>query len=126
MPKLDPSSTIPPYVQVTDGLRREIANGVYAPGDKLPTYDAAAGEWGVAVGTIKRAYSALQQEGLISTRHGTGSFVHPDLDPDQIDATADQLVTVRATDLKEALRLLTEISDRLAALEKRLPIVSEG
>ncbi|MBP2321402.1 DNA-binding GntR family transcriptional regulator [Kibdelosporangium banguiense] len=121
MAKLDPNNASPPYVQVTEGFRAAIANGIYAPGDKLPSYDAAAEEWGVAVGTVKRAFGALQQEGLITTRHGTGSFVHPDLDPSHIEITPDRPVTVQAADIREVLRLLTEINDRLVALERRMP-----
>lgn len=120
MPKLNPDNPSPPYLQVIEGFRREIANGTYAPGEKLPSYDAAADEWGVSVGTVKRAFGALQQEGLITTRHGTGSFVHPDLNPDQVDLTGDRPVTIHAADFREMLRLLADIRDRLTALENRL------
>lgn len=45
------------------------------PGDRLPTEREFAGQLGLARGTIKSAYRLLEQNNVIRTRQGSGSFV---------------------------------------------------
>lgn len=56
-------------------LRAEIAQGHYAPGDKLPTEAQLAARFGVNRHTVRHALSALVEEGLVLTRRGAGAFV---------------------------------------------------
>ncbi|MGH8931921.1 MAG: GntR family transcriptional regulator [Egibacteraceae bacterium] len=72
---LDPDDTRPPYAQVVDTLRREIEQGVLPPGAKLPTHQELRSQYGVSVGTIKRALGELQGAGLVISRQGQGTFV---------------------------------------------------
>lgn len=120
MGKLDTKSSQPPYLQIAEDLTDSIRNGALRPGDQLPTYSALATEYGVAVGTVRSALEVLRDRSVIVTRHGTGSFVHEDLDPASLPPVVDRQVAVQAGDLTEVLRLLREISDRLTALENRL------
>jgi DNA-binding transcriptional regulator YhcF (GntR family) len=75
MALLDPDDTRPPYAQVVDLLRQEIEQGVLQPGEKLPTHQDLVAQYGVSVGTIKRALGELQGAGLIISRQGQGAFV---------------------------------------------------
>jgi DNA-binding transcriptional regulator YhcF (GntR family) len=75
MRKLDPDDTRPPYAQVVDALRREIEQGVLRPGTKLPTHQQLVSQYGVSIGTVKRALGELQGAGLIISRQGQGAFV---------------------------------------------------
>ena len=68
MPTLDPDDARPPYAQVVDALRRDIEEGVLQPGAKLPTHQQLVSQYGVSVGTIKRALGELQGAGLIISR----------------------------------------------------------
>ena len=72
---LDPDDARPPYAQVVDTLRREIDQGTLAAGAKLPTHQQLASQFGVSIGTIKRALSELQGANLIVSRQGQGAFV---------------------------------------------------
>lgn len=72
---LDPDDPRPPYAQVADVLRRQIEQGLLAPGAKLPTHQELVSQYGVSVGTIKRALGQLQGAGLIISRQGQGAFV---------------------------------------------------
>lgn len=56
-------------------LRGEIADGLYRPGDKLPTEAALADRFGVNRHTVRRALAALAEEGLTHARRGSGVFV---------------------------------------------------
>jgi DNA-binding GntR family transcriptional regulator len=99
----------PPYQQVADALRAEIASGHYKPGDRFPTHGEVAAVYGVAIGTVKRAYAELQDQGLIVTRQGQGSFV-------------------RATEAGEPVSTpeLTQLRERLDQLEARVHAIEAG
>jgi DNA-binding transcriptional regulator YhcF (GntR family) len=51
------------------------ARGVLQPGAKLPTHQQLVSQYGVSVGTVKRALGELQGAGLIISRQGQGAFV---------------------------------------------------
>lgn len=63
------------WATIADALRREIAQGARAPGDRLPTEGALAARFGVNRHTVRRALAALADEGLVRSRRGAGSFV---------------------------------------------------
>jgi DNA-binding transcriptional regulator YhcF (GntR family) len=73
----DPADELPVGVQLSWRLRALIASGRLAPGDRLPSVRALA-EWaGVNVNTVRSVYRRLEDEGLVATQHGSGSFVAP-------------------------------------------------
>lgn len=65
----------PIWKSIAGTLRREIADGHYRPGDKLPTEAQMAGRFGVNRHTVRHAISALVEERLVHTRRGAGVFV---------------------------------------------------
>jgi GntR family transcriptional regulator len=75
--KLDLTSKIPIYVQIIDQIKHRIATGDLAPGDQLPTVRQLATDLRVNFNTIARAYRMLDEEGLISTQHGRGTYILP-------------------------------------------------
>jgi DNA-binding transcriptional regulator YhcF (GntR family) len=75
MSVLDPDDSRPPYVQVVDALRQEIERGDLEPGVKLPTHQQLVAQYGVSLGTVKRALGELQGAGLVVSRQGQGAFV---------------------------------------------------
>jgi GntR family transcriptional regulator len=72
-PGYDPSEYV--YVQVADRIAGLIETGVLKPGTRLPGERELAGEYGVAVGTIRRATRRLRDRGLIRTLPAKGTFV---------------------------------------------------
>lgn len=65
----------PPYVQVADFLRRDIAEGTYPPGSQLPPAREIQERFQVANSTAQNAYRSLKQEGLVYSVKGRGVFV---------------------------------------------------
>ena len=65
--------------QVSDALAGEITSGVLAPGQRLPASSKLATRFGVHQHTVLKAFSHLQDEGLLRVEHGRGTFVveHP-------------------------------------------------
>ncbi|MEM6375631.1 MAG: phosphonate metabolism transcriptional regulator PhnF, partial [Pseudomonadota bacterium] len=71
----DSSGKTPIWQAIADALRSDLAEGKYAPGDKLPTEAGLAERFGVNRHTVRHGISALVEEGLIRTRRGSGAFV---------------------------------------------------
>lgn len=61
--------------QVTDGFRRAIADGTYAPGETLPPLRGLSAALGVSLIVTRAAYSRLEEEGLVALRRGFGCTV---------------------------------------------------
>lgn len=78
--KVEFESGIPLYEQIVQQLLALIEDGKLAPGDQLPTTRQLAVQLGINFNTVARAYRQLDQEGLISTQPGRGTYV---LDPSQ-------------------------------------------
>ncbi len=75
--EIDLISKIPIYVQIIDQIKHMIAIGSLKPGDQLSTVRQLATDLRVNFNTIARAYRLLDEEGLISTQHGRGTFILP-------------------------------------------------
>ena len=75
--KLDLRSKIPIYIQIIDQVKHLIASGLLLPDDQLPTVRELADNLGVNFTTVARAYRLLDEEGLISTQHGRGTYILP-------------------------------------------------
>jgi DNA-binding transcriptional regulator YhcF (GntR family) len=58
-------------MQIIDGVR----DGKLAPGTRLPTVRELAGQIGLAVNTVARAYRELETAGIVETRGRFGTFV---------------------------------------------------
>ena len=71
-------SQIPLYEQIIQQLQGLVEDGTLSPGEQLPTTRQLAVKLGINFNTVARAYRLLDQEGLISTQPGRGTYV---LDP---------------------------------------------
>lgn len=63
------------YLQLYKQLRRDIVEGVYKYGHKLPSKRLLAEESGVSVITVEHAYSILCDEGYTEARQRSGYYV---------------------------------------------------
>ena len=73
--KLDFRSGIPIYVQIIDQIKHLVATGVLRPDDQLPTVRQLASDLRVNFNTIARAYRMLDEDGVISTQQGRGTYI---------------------------------------------------
>lgn len=65
----------PPYLQVFSYYQRRILNGQMREGDPMPSVRKIAGEWSISSATAGKVLGALQSEGLVESRVGTGTVV---------------------------------------------------
>jgi DNA-binding transcriptional regulator YhcF (GntR family) len=74
---IDRRADVPIGVQLAWALRTRIGDGRFAPGQRLPGLREVAEELGVNVNTVRTVYQRLEQEGLIDSQQGSGTFVGP-------------------------------------------------
>ena len=72
---LNHSSMVPIYEQLINQIKTAIANGELKAGSALPSVRNLAAELRISALTVKKAYDRLEEEGILVTVHGTGSFV---------------------------------------------------
>jgi GntR family transcriptional regulator/MocR family aminotransferase len=72
---LDPDASAGRREGLEQALREAIRSGRLAPGTRLPSTRALAGELGVARGTVVEAYGQLAAEGWLLTRQGASTTV---------------------------------------------------
>lgn len=109
----DPRSPVPPYEQVRAQLARQVQAGELAPGTRLPSVRRLAGDLGLAVNTVARAYRELEQAGLVATRGRNGTVVTGADEATAVDAAADYVATVRGLGLpkERALEIVKAVLD---------------
>ena len=69
------TSMEPIYEQIVRQIRGQIIEGSLKENELLPSVRALSRELKISVLTVKKAYDLLDEEGLIVTVHGKGSFV---------------------------------------------------
>jgi len=94
--RIDPEDELPVRLQLSWRLRALIQTGELAAGERLPSFRRLA-EWaGVNVGTVRAVYEGLEEDGLVITHHGQGTFV-----ADEVEA-APQLEEIASEALRRA------------------------
>ncbi|MPQ97305.1 GntR family transcriptional regulator [Modestobacter sp. I12A-02628] len=91
----------PPYEQIRTQVAALVHSGALADGDRLPTVRALAADLGVAAGTVARAYTELEVDGLVQGRGRLGTVVTSTQgDPAlaRLQVTAHRLVDAARTD----------------------------
>ncbi|MFV0527136.1 MAG: GntR family transcriptional regulator [Lachnospiraceae bacterium] len=71
-------SNKPVYSQIIDRVKMDIINGVYQPGDKLPSVRDLASMAAVNPNTMQKALSELERTNLIYTERTSGRYITTD------------------------------------------------
>jgi GntR family histidine utilization transcriptional repressor len=69
-----PSANAAPYARVKHYLKRELAQGRWAPGALMPSEAELVAKFGVSRMTVNRAIRELQTEGLVERVQGAGTY----------------------------------------------------
>ncbi|MFG6115059.1 GntR family transcriptional regulator [Halobacillus sp. MO56] len=65
------------YLQVIEQVKRDIENGIYKEKEKLPSEFQLSKKLGVSRATLREALRILEEENIVTRRHGVGTFVNP-------------------------------------------------
>ena len=102
------------YRQIADQLRSLIDRGEYAGGSRLPPERDLAVQLGVSRPSVREALIALEVEGLVEVRMGSGVYVREQRTPVAARITAEApLETIRAREVIEG-----ELAARAALVMK--------
>ncbi len=66
---------VPIYLQIVNQVKHLVASGRLAPGDEIPPIRVLAEQLVVNPNTVARAYLELEHAGLVTKRHGSGTYV---------------------------------------------------
>ncbi|MDX8365126.1 GntR family transcriptional regulator [Cytobacillus sp. IB215665] len=64
------------YLQVIDKIKEDIENGIYKEKEKLPSEFELSKLLGVSRATLREALRVLEEENVVTRRHGVGTFVN--------------------------------------------------
>lgn len=78
--QIDHVSGRPYYVQLVDGIKQDLAHGILQAGDQLPSVREMAKQHLLNPNTVSKAYKVLEEQGVIRTVPGKGTYVST-LDP---------------------------------------------
>ena len=124
--QITPGSDEPIYVQIVEQISEAIAKGELAVLDKLPAVRKLAAELVINPSTVARAYTILEQAGLVTTKTGSGTFVgDPKLrskDAADVNVLAERMDTV----IVRSLNLGLDADDILAMFRNRLAKFSKA
>jgi GntR family transcriptional regulator len=121
--RVDPADARPIYRQIADEIKALIARGALREGEALPSVRQVAADLGVNLNTIATAYRELQEEGLITVRHGSGAVVTSRTTRDTTRADLRKPLQTALTQL--ALAGLTR-AEILAMVERELKDLMKG
>jgi len=69
------TDTRPLYARARQAIRDWLTEQAYAPGQRLPAEQALAAELGTSRSTVREALKALEHEGLLVSRRGSGTYI---------------------------------------------------
>jgi len=104
---ISPNDGVPIYLQIVNQVKYLVASGRLSLGEEIPPIRALALQLLVNPNTVARAYLELERAGVVTKRHGSGTYV----------ADAGSPLARR-----ERLKILTQRADALLAEARHLDI----
>ena len=107
---LEREAPVPLYHQLELQLRDAIEAGRYRPGERLPTEGELQRAYNVSRVTVRTALRRLEEDGLISTQRGRGTFVTSQADErHKIERNPARLLAFEEDVLRQAGPLRVEV-----------------
>jgi GntR family transcriptional regulator len=117
--RLSASDGVPVYRQIVNQVKYLIASGRLQPGQELPTIRALAERLVINPNTVVHAYAELAKEGVVTCRHGSGSFVADSAARPSRKAASQALTSKVDSLLTDAAHLNVELDEVLQLVRER-------
>ncbi|MGE5379820.1 MAG: GntR family transcriptional regulator [Methylocystaceae bacterium] len=104
MISIDYKSRLPIYEQLVENIRKLVLNEIVGTDSQLPSVRQLSADLGINPNTVQKAYTTLEQQGVLYSIPGKGSFVCSDL------------TRLRRDQLEACLKALSSIVGQLAQL----------
>ena len=123
----------PVYLQLIDQIKAAAASGAIKPGEPLPSIRPLAEELRINRNTVAKAYTEMENQGIIQTIPGRGCFLSENNSPyklevrkKMIEEQVDSMI-VHAHHLQIEPDLLLElVRERLERLSSRNTVTPNG
>ena len=125
--QIDFRSGLPIYTQIVNQIQAQVVGGVLEPGDQLPTVRALAEELRVNFNTVARAYRLLDEERIISTQQGRGTYI-TEIPPPKVSERLrkEMLEALAERYISEAMRLEFSKSEIKQIVSDQLKVWEEA
>ena len=118
--EIDKNNRVPIYLQVKEQILYSIKQGILRVGEKMPTERELSQNLGISRNTVSTAYKELEQEGVLKSFQGKGTFVMEDANPWKDQGLKNKIIKFVDLGLEEALELGMEPDDFLDIVIKRV------
>ncbi|OKL53272.1 GntR family transcriptional regulator [Bowdeniella nasicola] len=127
---MDFSGPEPIYLQIASDIRAQILAGDLGDGDQVMSTTEYATTYRINPATAAKAFTILEQEGLVEKRRGLGVFIAPGASEvlrrerratfqnDSIDPFADDIVRLGLEVEDVVARVRAAVAERLAYLQE--------
>lgn len=124
---VDPGNGVPVYDQIVRQVKYAVAEGALVGGQRIPSVRRLAADLALNPNTIARAYTQLQQDGVIEPLRGRGMVVAPGALTLCQEAREELIAGRLSSVVREALagglsvdRLQAMFSESIAAVEPQV------
>ena len=123
--QISTSDGVPIYQQIVNQARYLIAAGRLQPGEELPPIRALAEQLTINPNTVARAYLELERAGIVTKRHGSGTYVADA--PPGVPQREKTKILARRVDalLAEAKHLEIDLSEVIKIIRERASVMAE-
>lgn len=89
--RVDAGLALPVYEQIREQVTRMAVSGTMPEGTRMPTIRQLANDLSLAKGTVAKAYSLLEESGIVESRGHRGTFI---VDVARQSASDDESIAV--------------------------------
>jgi DNA-binding transcriptional regulator YhcF (GntR family) len=117
---LDKESRVPLYLQVKKQIMDLIRNGSLRVGFKMPTERELSEKLKVSRNTVSTAYKELEQEGVLKSYQGRGTFIAEEARPWKTQGIKEKIIKFVDLGLEEALEIGLDADEFLEVVAQRV------
>lgn len=110
----------PVYLQVVDQIKSAVASGGLRAGESLPSIRPLSEQLRINRNTVAKAYTELENQGVIQTMPGKGSVISPNNSPFKKEVRLRMLCEEIDAAIVQAHHLQVPPEEFLALVEQRL------
>ncbi len=115
MINLDYQSRIPIYEQIVNTIEKYVSLGLLKPTEQIPSIREMAATLGINPNTVKKAYTILEQKGVIVTLSTKGTYI-----TEKIDRVSDEVKKRKLENIKKEIKELEKYGMKLDDIIKEL------
>lgn len=122
--QISTSDGVPIYQQVGNQVRYLIAAGRLQPGEELPPIRTLSEQLTINPNTVARAYLELERAGIVTKRHGSGTYVADS--PPTVPQREKTKILGRRVDglLAEAKQLDVDVGEVIKLVRERASVMA--